>query len=214
MAAVIRIMTTGISETGTGGLSAVFRDCRADLLNFLAARCGDTAEAQDLLQELWIKLSAQTTGPIAHPRAYLFRMANNLALNHARSRHRAMRRDRTWLADGMDESALDDRPDLDLPADEQIARRQEAELLHRAIEALPPGAQRALRLHRLEGHDQKEVARIMGISRSGVEKHLAVAMKRLRDALADCGWFDPAVSGIGDEKRRSESPWKSDHDGA
>ncbi|WP_293841182.1 sigma factor-like helix-turn-helix DNA-binding protein [Sphingopyxis sp.] len=50
-----------------------------------------------------------------------------------------------------------------------------------------------MRLHRFDGHGQAEVAAIMGISRSGVEKHLALAMKHLRDALADCGFFDAAA---------------------
>ena len=56
-----------------------------------------------------------------------------------------------------------------------------------AIAALPPGAGRALRLHRIEGLKHEEVARILGISRSGVEKHLAVAMKHLRAALLGSG---------------------------
>lgn len=179
----------------SNGLAGVFELHGYDLARFLAARCGDDEEAKDLLQELWIKLSTQATGPIANPRAYLFRMANNLALNHIRGRHRAMTRDRGWLLADGDDRSPEDRPDPDLLADEQIARQQEVEILRSAIDALPPGAQRALRLHRLDGHDQGEVGRIMGISRSGVEKHLAVAMKHLRNALADCGYFTPKVSG-------------------
>ena len=106
-----------------------------------------------------------------------------------------MRRDLAWLGiDGEGMAAPEERPDPAGPADEIIAQEQEAALLRNAIDSLPAGAQRALRLHRLEGHDQAEVARIMGISRSGVEKHIAVAMKHLRNALADCGWFEPAAS--------------------
>jgi RNA polymerase sigma-70 factor (ECF subfamily) len=54
----------------------------------------------------------------------------------------------------------------------------------------------------------------MGISRSGVEKHLAVAMKHLRDRLAQCGWFAFAVSGRGPEKAAGGRERKNDHDGA
>ena len=67
-------------------------------------------------------------------------------------------------------------------------------MLVRAIDELPPGAQRALRLHRIEGHSQGEVAEIMGISRSGVEKHLAVAMRRLKQSMLDCGLSPVAAS--------------------
>ena len=106
-----------------------------------------------------------------------------------------MRRDRLWLETEEAVGASELRPDPAPSADEQLERRQEAELLARAIAALPPGARRALRLHRFDGHGQAEVAAIMGISRSGVEKHLALAMRHLRAALADCGFFDAPASG-------------------
>jgi RNA polymerase sigma-70 factor (ECF subfamily) len=182
-----------------GGLAGLFELHRAELLRFLRARCGNPAEADDLLQDLWIKASGQPGGPIANGRAYLFRMANNLVLDQARARQRAMQRDRVWLeteghgTEG-EGAAVEDRPDPALPADEEIARQQEARLLEQAIASLPAGAQRALRLHRLEGFGQAEVAQIMGISRSGVEKHIAVAMRHLRNSLADCGWFASAAS--------------------
>jgi len=195
-----------------GGLGALFTQFRAELLRFLTARCGSQDEAEDLLQELWIKASGQPAGPIANGRAYLYRMANNLVLDQLRSRHRAMARDREWLAsDGGGMIDPEDRPDPSEPADEAIGRRQEADILENAISALPDGAQRALRLYRLEGIPQGEIAKIMGISRSGVEKHLAVAMKHLRNSLADCGLFESVASnqhrGLrGGEPRLDEEP--------
>jgi len=190
----------------------LFTQFRAELLRFLTARCGSQDEAEDLLQELWIKASGQPAGPIANGRAYLYRMANNLVLDQLRSRHRAMARDREWLAsDGGGMIDPEDRPDPSEPADEAIGRRQEADILENAISALPDGAQRALRLYRLEGIPQGEIAKIMGISRSGVEKHLAVAMKHLRNSLADCGLFESVASnqhrGLrGGEPRLDEEP--------
>jgi RNA polymerase sigma-70 factor (ECF subfamily) len=173
-----------------GGLAQLLETHRGELLRFLAARCGDTELAQDLLQELWIKAAGQPPGPIANGRAYLFRMANNLMLDNVRTRRRAMTRDRAWSqAQGYAETPLEDRPDPAPSADEAIARKQEAEILARAIGELPPGARRALHLYRVEDMSQAEVAQEMGISRSGVEKHLAVAMKHLRNSLRDWGFF-------------------------
>lgn len=173
-----------------GGLAQLLETHRDELLRFLAARCGNTEFAEDLLQELWIKAAGQPLGPIANGRAYLFRMANNLMLDNVRLRRRAMTRDMAWSeAAGSAETVPEDRPDPAPPADEAIARMQEAEILARAIAELPPGARRALRLYRIEEMSQSEVAREMGISRSGVEKHLAVAMKHLRNSLRDCGFF-------------------------
>lgn len=140
-----------------------------------------------------MKLHGANPGPVANARAYLFRMANNLVLDRRRGQHRAMARDRAWIGGS---TVTEDRPDPAPLADETIARSQEAETLAKAISALPPRAQRALRLYRFEELDQGEVARIMGISRSGVEKHLALAMGQLREALADSGYFGTAASQV------------------
>ena len=122
-------------------------------------------------------------------------MATNLVLDRRRGRQRAMARDRAWLRDGgHDEGDALHRPDPAEPVDEALVRQQEAAIVEQAIRKLPPGAQQALRLHRIEGHPQGEVAAIMGISRSGVEKHLAVAMRHLRGALRDCGYFGDVAS--------------------
>lgn len=179
----------------SAGLAGLLELHRAELLRFLSARCGSASDAEDLLQELWLKASQAAGGPIGNGRAYLFRMANNLVLDRVRERQRSMRRDRDWLErDAPSKTAVDERPDPAPGADAELIEGEEAELLHRAIADLPDGARRALLLYRFEGHGQAEIARIMGISRSGVEKHLAVAMRHLRQRLADCGFFELAPS--------------------
>jgi len=178
----------------TAGLARLLEEHRSELLRFLRARCGDMSEAEDCLQDLWVKTQADPVAPIANGRAYLFRMANHLLADRRRARLRAMQRDRRWIDDDGVVGLTETRPDPAPAADDDLARREEAAILERAIAGLPQGAQRALRLHRFEGHGQAEVAAIMGISRSGVEKHLALAMRHLRTALADCGFFAAAAS--------------------
>ena len=172
----------------TGGLRAVLRDQRGAILRFLAARSGSADLAQDLFQELWLRLDNADQGPVANPVAYLMRAANNLMLDYRRGELRAWARDAAWL--------VSDNPAMQAPelladpapaADDMIAARQEAALMRRAIATLPPGARRALTLHRFDGLPHAEVAAVMGISRSGVEKHIAVAMKHLRRAVMNWG---------------------------
>ena len=57
-------------EAESSGLVAVLQLHRGELLRFLAARCGDAAEAEDHLQELWLKAARYSNGPIADARAY------------------------------------------------------------------------------------------------------------------------------------------------
>ena len=50
----------------SGGLEGLLDTHRAELLRFLAARCGDASEAEDLFQELWLKVRAAS--PVMMPR--------------------------------------------------------------------------------------------------------------------------------------------------
>ena len=168
-----------------GGLKSLYAQQRGDLLRFLVARAGNREEAEDVLQEMWIKLAVFQSGPIANGRAYLFRMAHNLVLDRLRERRRRERREQVWT-DG-EIGIAPDGMELADPArtpEEALADGDEARRIAEAIDTLPEGARRAFRLHKIEGLSHSEVALMLGISKSGVEKHMAVAMKYLRRALA------------------------------
>jgi RNA polymerase sigma factor (sigma-70 family) len=189
----------GQEAAGLGGLYTLHRSA---LLRFLKARTRDPAEAEDILQDLWLRLQDLRPGPIANARAYLFQMANNLVLDRARERFRRGARDRSWteqsfvLAPGADGQLQTVDPGLTPEA--QLLEAEEQQALAAAIAQLPEGARRAFCLHKIDGLGHAEVAARLGISRSGVEKHIAVAMKYLRRLLADCGPGGVAASPAAD----------------
>ena len=167
-------------------LSTLYDHHRAELLRFLTARTGDATEAEDILQDVWIRASGQPPASIEHWRAFLFRTTHNLIIDRVRSRRRREARERHWIESvhgplfGGEEVA-----DPTEAADRVIEANEEVRRLAAAIETLPDGARRAFELHKLDGLSHAEVAARLGISRSGVEKHMAVAMKHLRRALAN-----------------------------
>jgi RNA polymerase sigma-70 factor (ECF subfamily) len=166
-------------------LEALYGVLRADLLRFLVARTGSAAEAEDLVQELWLKLRQPAGGPVLNGRAYLYRMAQNLVVDRLREKQRRMRRDRLW-ADGSGQHDHTSEPvDPSPNAEQEMLDREETALLASALRTLPEGARRAFELHKIEGLSHAEVAARLGISKSGVEKHMAVAMKYLRRAMLD-----------------------------
>ena len=61
-----------------GGLRALFLAERPMFRRLLVARLGSADEADDVLQELWLRLD-RASGPVAEPLGYLYRMAANLA---------------------------------------------------------------------------------------------------------------------------------------
>src|SRR3546814_10459642 len=59
------------------GLLQTFAEARAALSRFLVTRGATPDEADEILQELHLKLLTENMGPVAQPRAYLYRMASN-----------------------------------------------------------------------------------------------------------------------------------------
>lgn len=166
-------------------LEALYRLHSKDLLRFLIARTGDASEAEDILQELWIRLQRVSGIPIASGRAYLFRMAQNLIVDRLREKQRRMRRESLWLDQRGSRTPAGESVDPTLSAEDAIIEREETVRLAGAIEAMPEGARRVFRLHKQEELSHAEVAMQLGISKSGVEKHMAVAMKYIRRAFLD-----------------------------
>ena len=70
---------------------------RGNIVRFLAARAGSMAAAEDLAQELYLKLATRDrAAEIGNPSALLYRMAINLMLDRARGESRMAARDGAW----------------------------------------------------------------------------------------------------------------------
>ncbi|WP_426162792.1 RNA polymerase sigma factor [Sandarakinorhabdus sp. DWP1-3-1] len=167
------------------GLEAVLLANRARLLRFLQAHgAGDAAE--DLLQELWLKLSRSDIGPIAQPLSYIYRAANNLMLDRHRSQRQAQRREHDW-AESSDTAAPGA---AEAPSGERglIAREQLA-AVEDTLAALGDRAATIFRRHRLDGVGQRDIAAEMGVSLSTVESDLRRAYRAMIELQ---GRFDEA----------------------
>ncbi len=152
---------------------------RAHLVRFFAARTGSMEAAEDLAQDLYLKLSSRTE-PLESwaPVGLLYRIATNLMLDNARSAQRGARREADWRqVSRADLGGLEvaDEP----PADEVVASRQRLNQLVAAVAELPPQMGRAFRLHKLQGLSQAQTAQAMGVSIKAVEKHISAALKAL-----------------------------------
>lgn len=170
-------------EDGSDGLASLYVQHRVALVRFLTARTGSAAEAEDVAQEMWLKIGSVPTGPIGNGRAYLYRVAQNLVLDRLRAARRRTVREQDWADVEQGQRTDDPEPHADAVAETGMIAREDAARLAAAIDRLPPGAARALRLHKLDGLSHAETAAQLGISRKGVEKHMAVAMAHLRRLL-------------------------------
>lgn len=154
-------------------LEQVFLAHRPALERFLRARCGNAAEAEDLLQDLWLKLAGVMV-PVAEPLAYLYRMADNLVLDRRRSAQRRERRDDAWIDfSGSGSAGVSDAPSAERAI---IARGQLAQVAQ-AFDELGERTTAIFKSYRIDGVGQKEIAAQQGISLSAVEKHLQKAYR-------------------------------------
>lgn len=159
-------------------LNAYF-DRKVEMRRFFLARLQSASEADDLVQDLYLKVSSLTiVEEIQSPGAYLYRLAANLMLDRLRGQHRAAARDGQWRHANHLISPREDVADVP-SAEAVVAARQRLERVVQALEALPIKTQRVFRLHKFEGLGHAEVASRLGISRSAVEKHMIDALRHL-----------------------------------
>ena len=165
-------------------LLEIYLERRANLVRFFAARSGSMALAEDLAQELYIKIATRDreAAIIENPVALIYRVATNVMLDRARGENRSGARDAAWRQINHASIGVDDITEAP-PADEAAASRQRLRQLVEAVDSLPPQMQRAFRLHKLEGHSHVDTARIMGLSVKSVEKHISAALKALTARL-------------------------------
>jgi RNA polymerase sigma factor (sigma-70 family) len=166
-----------------GALVQAFFEKRESLLLFLASRTRCMATAEDLIQDLYLKLAAMDAGTdVRAPSALLYRMAANLMIDHVRSTQRSSRRAGQWR---METRALLSGEDIvDEPAaDEVVVAKERVRQLAEAVAALPPQMGRAFRLHKLEGMSQAETAQAMGVSVKMIEQHIQAAIRNLSQRL-------------------------------
>jgi RNA polymerase sigma-70 factor (ECF subfamily) len=160
-------------------LLAIYLEKRDDLVRFLAARVGSTVGAEDLVQDLYVRLaSLEIETSIENPSAFLYRAAINLMLDRNRGDRRSAARDQAWQdvrGQSIDGVIASDDPS----PEDAAAARQRLRRLMEAVEELPPKTRRAFKLHKFEGLSQAETAQRLGVTRKTVENQLAAALKQL-----------------------------------
>ncbi|MBU1271121.1 MAG: RNA polymerase sigma factor [Alphaproteobacteria bacterium] len=161
------------SSTQAAGLEAVFHALRPELER-RARAMGAADEAEDVLQDVWIRVQG-SRGPIANPRAYLFRMVYTGVLDRRRGRLRTSAREAAWVRDAA--SAVD--PATSAEAERALIARETLAAVEARLEALGDPAAMIFRRHRLDGHTQRRIAEDLRMGLSTVEKHLRRAYAAL-----------------------------------
>ena len=164
-----------MDDSGLHPLLACYVARRDELVRYFRARLRSEEAAQDLVQDLYLKIATPPAEEILNPGAYLYRLANNLMLDRLKQQKRSVSRDGAWRGLNTTMVGSEDVTEQ-APADEVLAARQRLKLILDVVNGLPPAHRQAFRLHKLEGKSHAETAAAMGVSRSSVEKYIMTCL--------------------------------------
>ena len=158
--------------------SAVWHDFHRGLLRFISRRVQDRDSAEDILQEVMLRIYRHI-GELEHTPAigaWVFQIARNAITDHYR--RASARRERPVGTEVEQEEAL-----LSEPAD---LRSELTACLDPLLERLPAIYREALELTELEGLTQAGAAKRLGLSASGMKSRVQRARAQLKALFVDC----------------------------
>ncbi len=158
-------------------LDALARQYRGALLRFFSKRMSNSADAEDLTQEVFIRIACtHGTTDIQNMEAYLFQTASNLLRDRAR---------RDAVRHVHDHMSLEDAGyEGESPSEERVYEGKEAiETFLTTLSTMPPRRKMCFLMHRFMGLSYAAIALRLGISVSVVEKHMTKALLDFHETL-------------------------------
>jgi len=164
---------TQASASAAGEFEPFVRRFERQILNYLWRVTGEEQSAYDLTQEVFFRAWQRfaTISRYEQPRAWLFRVATNLAVTYNTGRNR-------WT-DRLSDISLfagDDAPGASDPA----RRFAESEIVRQVLRQLPPKGRAALVLREVYGLSTAEVGEALGMSETAVRMAISRARERFR----------------------------------
>lgn len=157
-------------EPGSGArrssVTVAFVEHQTFLKKFLTRFFVDSSDIDDVAQETYLRAyAAEKKKDIAQPKAFLFRIARNVALNELTKKSRQ-------ITDYIEEAGEPLVPDPSPSADDEAEADELLGLYCEAVAGLPEKARQAFLLRKVHGLSHKAIAQRMNLSVSSVEKYL------------------------------------------
>lgn len=166
---------TNLPQDSCAAVAPAFLAYEAQLRGFVQKRVQDKAEADDILQQLYLKLykNCEQLQGVHNLKAWLYQITRNTVHDFFRENSRRQ--------------PLAEEAELPEPEDLTEQNRQEVEaLVEPLINLLPTEYAEALRLSELAGVSQKEIAERLGISYSGAKSRVQRGREKLKQLFLEC----------------------------
>jgi RNA polymerase sigma factor (sigma-70 family) len=160
-----------------GAVSDLFRQHNQTLIRFLAARLHNEQEAREVAQEAYVRLlELGRTGAVSFLRAYLFRIAANLAIDRIRARNI---RDRIEAAKAEPPADLIDQALVE----KHVFAADDMKVFWASLEELPSLMRQAFVLSRVEGLSTPEIAKQLDKSERMIRRYIVHALLYCRHRI-------------------------------
>lgn len=176
-----------LSAGDMAAFDVLLQKYRKPIIHFMYRMVHNEAIAEELAQEVFLRVyrSRETYRAEARFSTWLYRIATNLGVNHARDTRHERAAAMTYLDEtdsetGMTPEVADQTPDVE-------ARMLNAERLAAIKEhvlALPERQRMAVLMHKYEGMDYKQIGQVLKLSESATKSLLFRAYQTLREKLA------------------------------
>jgi RNA polymerase sigma-70 factor, ECF subfamily len=171
-----------------GAFDYLVEKFRRPMVSFMYRMTRNQAVAEELAQEVFLRVyrSRQTYAASAKFTTWLYRIATNLAVNHARDTKHERPENTVNIDEPDTETGLTvDVADRSLNAEQVILRRERLAAIRKHVEALPERQQAAVMMHKYQGMDYKQIAGVLNLSESATKSLLFRAYETLREKLRE-----------------------------
>jgi RNA polymerase sigma-70 factor (ECF subfamily) len=161
---------------------------RRPMVSFMYRMSRNSAVAEDLAQEVFLRVyrSRESYEASAKFTTWLYRIATNLAVNHARDTRHERPEVQVSIDEPDEESGTTlEVPDRSLNAEQSMVVRERMLAIRRRVEALPEQQKMAVIMHKYQQMDYKQIADVLKKSESATKSLLFRAYETLRDQLKE-----------------------------
>jgi len=161
---------------------------RRPMVNFMYRMAHNAAAAEDLAQEVFLRVYRSRAGYEASAKftTWLYRIATNLAVNHARdTRHERPENMASLDEPDQETGTTMDVPDATPSAEQNILQRERLAAIRQRVQALPERQRMAVVMHKYQQMDYKQIADVLKLSESATKSLLFRAYETLRGQLKE-----------------------------
>ncbi|TAK34674.1 MAG: RNA polymerase sigma factor [Chloroflexota bacterium] len=164
------------------GFDALFQRYQRPIFNYVYRMTSQLAVSEDLTQEVFLRVfsSLGRAGQVENFRAWLYRIATNVAISHLRRGEQRV----TSLEDGIERQTLEEPAgDVRENPEVQHLRREDVHQVALALRHLSETHRQVLVLRQLQGLSYHEMAEVLGLSVEAVTSLLHRARREFRASM-------------------------------